>query len=138
MGWFSRKQKTSEADPVGELCRLLVERPWEWEDATRAEIAVLTHVSGASVAWRAKYPFGGDDYDVFLSPKAGAVAILRRDVARVMAALRASAVARVKSGGGRPFSVEAQAMARAVLAGDMGAASALADVIRDLCGVQPD
>lgn len=128
MGLFWGKSKP---DPVGDLCRLLVERPWEWETNDDAEDSnVLSHPSGVSVSWLNNEYRSSGKYgpEVWLVIGRESVRLSNDDADRVAAAITGSAVARVGRKP-RPFPESAVLLARAVLAGEHEAARALADEV---------
>lgn len=101
MGWIRRAAKAD--DPIGDLCRLLADRPWEWsapdyvDDGTGDDAPGennLDHASGVSLSWRED--FVGDYAGVWLAPTGAEwVKVPPADWPRVFAAIRACAVARV-------------------------------------------
>lgn len=126
MGWFWGNREP-RPDPVGDLCRLLVERPWEWEAFEPPDgYNGMRHVpSDVEVMWgstRGRYP------QRFVTLKLNGQLISVDDVERVRSAIRHSFIARA-TGKSRPFSASAVALAKAVLAGEHEAARALADEV---------
>lgn len=125
-----------QPDPIGDICRLLAEKPWEWEAGETDEedederTPALTHLSGVEVSWRTDswtrrtivwFGFGGGPY----------TQLTDRDSARLFAGIQANAAARVR----RPkcdYDSVAHAMADAVKAGDRVAARQLADLVMEL------
>jgi hypothetical protein len=93
VGWFSRKP-----DPVDDLCRLLVERPWEWSgwkpDRDGGSIAYLRHVSGVALSWH------NDRYipTAWVSVGGQWAAVSESQARRLIAAVVAAAVERAKDG----------------------------------------
>lgn len=137
MGWFSRAPKTPASDPIGEICRILAERPHEWrmdvtDDADKD--ACLVHVTGVTIAYRYENVSRTyiPDFHArvwFCSHADGRLAELpRRDAARVYTAIQSQAAALVAR---RPyrFTDAALALAESVRSGDHSAALALCDEI---------
>ena len=93
MGWFSRKP-----DPVDDLCRLLVERPWEWSgwkpDRDGGGNAYLRHVSGVALSWQNDWHFP----KAWVSVGGQWAAVDWSQARRLIAAVAAMAVERVKDG----------------------------------------
>lgn len=132
MGWFSKR----ESDPIGDICRLLVEKPWEWEGAGGG---ALRHLSGVGIGWQnalrdPRYPLTEGAYRAAVVQTAGASVVCSQDeTARVKGALLRMAAARVA----RPrvsFDEATKSVARAVLEGDKEAAYQLADWVMEHCG----
>lgn len=144
MNWFKRKLPALHSDPIGGICRLLVERPWEWtaaESTPNDDSAVgpeLTHVSGVSLIW--DFDVTLDRAEVWMSCASGKNALSiqqpRADAQRLFKAIQGHAAAKVS----RPranYDETTKAMARAVLEDDKLAAEMLADVVMELKGGTP-
>ncbi len=126
MGWFTRTSSPPKPDPIGDICRSLAERPWEWEASTHAAMfdAKLVHVSGVALVY--------NHHGVWLANGPGCLAVScsRRDDARLLFAINARAAALVS----RPrytFTQAATMLADAVKRGDEQAAYALADEVME-------
>ncbi len=124
---------TPTPDPIGDICRALAERPWEWSADTRN---VLAHTSGVRIEWD-QVP-SNPAYPLTSAKRTAAVVIQdgirsvqsERDSARLDGALAARAAALVA----RPrhtFTQSAVLLADAVKAGDEQAAYALADEVME-------
>lgn len=129
MGWFARGGKP---DAIGDLCQLLVGRPWEWAvGVTGTKKQTLTHLSGVWVGW------SWDGYshrpEAWLSLGGGIAAPMPpADAKRLWDAIQGNATARV-SCPRVPFDDAAKALAKSVLeTGDRTAARALADMVCEL------
>jgi hypothetical protein len=130
MGLF-RGWREPKPDPIGDLCRLLVGRSWEWEPVDDDEDSnVVRHPSGVTVRWiNNEYrSYGKFGPEVWLTIGRETVALSHADADRVAAAVVDCAVARA-SRKPRPFSEAAKLLAKAVLAGEREAARALADEV---------
>jgi len=135
MMFWNRKRKP-KPDPIGDICRSLAERPWEWTQVGNT-VDELSHKSGvilrlSDVPRDPLYPLAGGTKMVFTIIATGtATDQSDADSQRIASALLARSAAIVSSPR-RDFSSDAKALATAVLAGDMIAARALADLVIEL------
>lgn len=108
--WPFSSKKGVAADPVGVICRLLIERWWEWHVRPlngNSNHHMLEHISGVGVEWDSIANTYG--HYVWLRG-AGSVRLSYRDADRVVAALTAHAAARA-AGPPRDFGKTANALA---------------------------
>lgn len=136
MGWFSRSEP--KPDPIGDICRLLVEKAWEWTPGNTGKPSApkLSHISGVWLAWDNRGSmYRNDHLRVFFGVGAESLGeeIGGNDAVRLFRAVQGNAAARAV----RPrvnFDDATKAMAKAVLAGDAEAARLLADFVMEHCG----
>lgn len=137
MKWFSKRE--AKPDPIGDICRLLVEKAWEWTPGRMPSAKLfarasptLTHLSGVFVAW--DHEGYGVELRVLFGFTPGAADEVRgSDRNRLREAIKGNAAARIT----RPrvsFDDATRAMAQAVLDGDAEAARQLADFVMEHCG----
>ncbi len=142
MWGFSRRAKPDALDAITLMCKLLVERPWEWVISAQptkpnGEIGnpIIKHISGVFLIYANSV--SGTHPLVWLSLGGPtAVRVSGSDSDRLYAAILGCAAARVA----RPrcaYDVTVTAMIKSVQDGDRAAALALADRIMEMEGATP-
>ncbi len=117
---FRRHPPTAVADPIGDICRLLCERWWEWAaNRSKEGSPALQHSSGTFIVWLhgTVWLGTGDSPGNTLS---------NYDSTRVIRAIHGNFAARISN---RPFRFTdaALALAAAIQAGQYDAAYGLVD-----------
>lgn len=132
----SRPSVQPASDPVGAICRLLVDRWWEWAPGqTEDGGAQLAHTSGVCLSWEMRldprpYKYGRAPLvSISMANENGILTEMPfGDSARIYAAIQAHAAARIAHTPYR-FTDAAVSLADAVKAGAHDAALALCDEI---------
>lgn len=134
--------RPSKPDPVGDICRLLVERPWEWVVSTQPDRSknqmgrpVLTHVSGVYRIYENDRTRSTPSVWLALG---GTTAMPTDfpDAERLYRAILGNAAARVaRPKASLPLAV--RAMMAALKADDLVGGRALADLVMESQGATP-
>ncbi len=124
-------------DPIGDICRSLAERPWEWDIDTKSDYSYSNNIicvrhskSGVWVVVNTNLANYGETKCHVGQTGRGGVRQSKVDSVRLSNGVNARAAALVTSSTYR-FTDSARLLAHAVLAGELDAAFALADEIID-------
>lgn len=132
MSRFSKTPKAPQPDPIGDICKSLVERYWEWTPSMSNDqdpderTPLLLHRSGIEVSWFV------DNYQSITGWVSHGNAVMTKATPREARRLYEAVQKRTAVLTNRPplnFTESAKLLARAVLDGDETAAHALADEV---------
>lgn len=133
MNWFSKTSRAPQPDPIGDICKSLVERYWEWTPGTSSDEdpddqrPLLRHQSGVEIVWHIR------DYGralaVWVSHGTELMSSAKPPEARRLYAAVQGRTAVLTNRPPFNFTESAKLLARAVLDGDETAAHALADEV---------